>query len=568
MSSHAAFLQAITSAPDDDTHRLVYADWLDDNGDPRRAEFIRLQCRLANMDECDPERPELLDREWELLAVYRKRWQPGPDSVLGKRLYNSGFVRGFFGRVRLPVDMLLEHGEEIFREYPLQELHLCEFKGRLGDLLSRPWMAGVSSLFLLEEVLSLDEIRALTTSPYLGGLRKLTVRNLVLSPEGLELLARWPGLRRLTHLCLVNSARGTGPVPAGTRLTETGLRPLLEAGALTQLTSLRLHGMVWETSPNSYFPDAEIALLAHSPNLPALTRLELAEAALSVEAYRTLAGATGLPALRHLKAGWYGVGAEGVPALVASPLLANLDTLDLSTAGFGREAAAALAASPHLGRLRNLDLTWSHVGPEEAKTLATAPFGSLVELNLGTNKIRREGMAALASSSHLATLRALNLHDNDIGTEGTEALVNSTSLAGLRTLNLGWNLLRTDGAKILAGAPHGARLRHLFLRVNMLGARGAQAILRSENLSGLWTLDVNESGMTDATARDVAEKTPLRELRRLLVDEPRNRKLTDKGMRALAASPRLPHLLIVDRTASWENVHTLVLEAGKGQELK
>jgi uncharacterized protein (TIGR02996 family) len=39
--SHDGFLQAIVENPDDDTPRLVYADWLDEHGDPARTEFIR-----------------------------------------------------------------------------------------------------------------------------------------------------------------------------------------------------------------------------------------------------------------------------------------------------------------------------------------------------------------------------------------------------------------------------------------------------------------------------------------------------------------------------------------------
>src|SRR5262249_57289531 len=51
------FLRAICESPDDDTARLVYADWLDEHIEPAsadwtegarslRAEFIRLQCAL------------------------------------------------------------------------------------------------------------------------------------------------------------------------------------------------------------------------------------------------------------------------------------------------------------------------------------------------------------------------------------------------------------------------------------------------------------------------------------------------------------------------------------------
>jgi len=43
------FLRAICTDPEDDTVRLVFADWLDENGDPERAEFIRLQVRRAQL---------------------------------------------------------------------------------------------------------------------------------------------------------------------------------------------------------------------------------------------------------------------------------------------------------------------------------------------------------------------------------------------------------------------------------------------------------------------------------------------------------------------------------------
>ncbi len=44
-----AFMAAILAAPDDDLPRLVFADWLDEHGEPERAEFIRVQCELARL---------------------------------------------------------------------------------------------------------------------------------------------------------------------------------------------------------------------------------------------------------------------------------------------------------------------------------------------------------------------------------------------------------------------------------------------------------------------------------------------------------------------------------------
>jgi uncharacterized protein (TIGR02996 family) len=570
MSSHAAFLQAITSAPEDDVSRLVYADWLDDNGDPRRAEFIRLQCRLASMDESDPERPDLLDREWELLAVYRKRWEPGARTPLGKHLQDSDFTRGFLGRVDLPAKALLTHGEKMFRDYPVVELRLRDMKGRLRDIVTRPWMASVAALELFHEVLSLDELRALTTSPHLGGLRRLTLRNVALTPEGLGILTAWPGLRRLTHLDIGNDYLMNDGERLNNRPGEGWLRRLLESPHLGELTSFQTNGMLDDTV------DADIALLANTPRLASLTRLTL-HGGLSAEGFCILAAAKGLTALRHLSAGWDNErGVEGVPALVASPLLARLDTLDLSVFSnirpfFGREAAAALAASPHLGRLRKLNLTQCSGGPEEARAIAKARFGSLVELDLFHNRIGPTGMAALAKSPHLAKLRWLSLLGSQIGSKGLAALLKSKALTGLRYLNLMGNGLGPDDAKLLAGSTHLAQLRHLSVGTNYIGAAGAKTLLRAENLAGLWTLCLTDSNMTDATARDAAANTPLHELRRLVVHHFSSRKLTAEGERALAASPRLPNLLQIDRCCHFSVrpsfVSDVVLEQGKGHEL-
>jgi uncharacterized protein (TIGR02996 family) len=51
-------LAAVVRAPDDDGPRLIYADWLEERGDPARAELIRVQCALA-AGPPDDQRPRL-----------------------------------------------------------------------------------------------------------------------------------------------------------------------------------------------------------------------------------------------------------------------------------------------------------------------------------------------------------------------------------------------------------------------------------------------------------------------------------------------------------------------------
>ncbi|MCE9562485.1 MAG: ribosomal protein L7/L12 [Planctomycetes bacterium] len=51
MSEEAAFLEALKANPADDTARLVYADWLDEHGEPAKAEYLRLVATLAQAEQ-------------------------------------------------------------------------------------------------------------------------------------------------------------------------------------------------------------------------------------------------------------------------------------------------------------------------------------------------------------------------------------------------------------------------------------------------------------------------------------------------------------------------------------
>lgn len=45
MTTREGLMAAILAAPEDDLPRLVFADWLEENGEADRAEFIRVQCQ-------------------------------------------------------------------------------------------------------------------------------------------------------------------------------------------------------------------------------------------------------------------------------------------------------------------------------------------------------------------------------------------------------------------------------------------------------------------------------------------------------------------------------------------
>jgi uncharacterized protein (TIGR02996 family) len=85
MTPEHAFLWSIKESPDDDGLRLIFADWLDDNGQPERAELLRLQVGLAQLPIGDLHRVELQKRVNELLAAHERQWL-GPWAEVGQFL--------------------------------------------------------------------------------------------------------------------------------------------------------------------------------------------------------------------------------------------------------------------------------------------------------------------------------------------------------------------------------------------------------------------------------------------------------------------------------------------------
>jgi uncharacterized protein (TIGR02996 family) len=68
MGDGELLLRAVIASPDEDTPRLVYADWLQENGQDERAEFIRVQCELSQPSELIGREYALKRREWEILG--------------------------------------------------------------------------------------------------------------------------------------------------------------------------------------------------------------------------------------------------------------------------------------------------------------------------------------------------------------------------------------------------------------------------------------------------------------------------------------------------------------------
>jgi uncharacterized protein (TIGR02996 family) len=95
-----AFLAHLKSHPEDDAALLVYSDWLDDQGDSARAEFLRLQNDALRRGHEDAALPGLIARLREIGRTLPEDWlaiisRPrldgtvwaGEDSAMGYLIY-------------------------------------------------------------------------------------------------------------------------------------------------------------------------------------------------------------------------------------------------------------------------------------------------------------------------------------------------------------------------------------------------------------------------------------------------------------------------------------------------
>lgn len=154
-----ALLRAIIEDPSDDSARLVYADWLEEQGGVDHAEFIRVQVELEPLrgiavgTEQLLLRRALLERERELLDKNVMLWMDETDdlgaighvsvgltrpfeehhggwlSAVSQNIIEADFICGFVSRIQLKAADFMQHAEEIFSIQPvITEVRLTDIR--------------------------------------------------------------------------------------------------------------------------------------------------------------------------------------------------------------------------------------------------------------------------------------------------------------------------------------------------------------------------------------------------------------------------------------------------------
>ncbi len=507
-----ALYQAILADPDDDTPRLVYADWLDEHDQPARAEFIRLQCRLAHMNEWDEGYTEARVRADRLEIEHGEEWVVRPRGSSGLNFAWKPFVRGFIGKARVVRNLSAAVSHRWYGNFPISH---AEFTIRGLEKTIPNFARLANDVFPHLRSFCLDveyncpgnsqawAAHTIATNRGFAGLTKLEIKGIP-SLASLENIVASPNLRRLESLTI----RGEGfnddharllavklNLPA-LRVLELGHRGITVAGAealaaaewFGQLHTLRLLG-------HEHLGEAGLRVLLGSRALPELRSLSVHYSGPSGTAMELAGGAT-LPNLQELYTkGGYPTGDELI-TLANGPQ--RFASLWLEDARLTVEQARHFFAGPALRELRLLRMPSSFLYPDAVAVLVASPLPGVLRSFTITCGIETEPVNAFLTGPQWPHLERLNLSPLLPGPQSLLALIACDRFPRLVSLCAGCHGSGANFLKKLAKLPAAARFRELELHAD-LTTIAANDLVESPYLEGIDRLKVAK-GRADAAS--------------------------------------------------------------------
>jgi uncharacterized protein (TIGR02996 family) len=245
-----ALLAAIIAHPDEDTPRLVYADWLDEHADslPKKrratacakAEQIRVQIEAAGLIFGAPdfnERYDALEERDRELAENYQAWVDELEGITPARGLQFFYNRGLFGEVACTVRYFVRHGAALFAAAPITAVRLKMLAvSNVKTLPGCPHFAHVHTLKIYTGDTPSDAVSALLERAPLAHLRGLALDNWIGNygdtTDGDSLAVRVAGCAKVANLKRLSfEAAGIGP---------TGARALANSPHLANLELLDL----------------------------------------------------------------------------------------------------------------------------------------------------------------------------------------------------------------------------------------------------------------------------------------------------------------------------------------
>jgi len=494
MTDEHALYRAIIAQPEEDTPRLVYADWLQENDRSEEAEFIRIGCWLESSSPDHPEYSEWLARQDELtiwLATHAIAPKlEFPDGLGGSgeagwwRITRRGFPR------YLDFDGNHHHGgkairalavslETAFETLPTRWLAVRFITNeQLAELLRQPIIAKLDRLTVqlyAQGEANDDAARLIADCPHLRNLRGASLA-FNIGETGVETLSGSENLRRLEWLSI-----------PGEGLTAPAVRALGSAEWFRNLNSLDLG----EGLSESVFGE-----LCRLRPLTRLHRLKLEAARLSLDSCQEFAESKSFPVLSRLELARTYLGG-GYMEVLASARWLRPAYLALDNCGMWNDGIAALTTASWLDSVR-----W---------------------LALRGNQFTADGVAALASSSKLTGLKHLDLSNNSVGAGGLRAISSNPALRSLIGLNLAGSKshrgrLTPDHLLAFLSKLEMPQLRYLSLRGRPVGPIAARSLAR-DCFASLLRLDLANCGLTPGSVKTLLKSPALQNLIELRLED-------------------------------------------------
>jgi len=395
MTDREALYRAILENPDDNTLRLIYADAIEEDGESRRAAFIRTQVQLNHLPEYDP--------AWVQIRFHDRDKMPGawvrelpklPDDLDWP---SEPFLRGFPANVQAPTSAaFVTHAEDLFSQFPIEAVELGEAQlSAAQEFAASPWISRLVRISISQGLGAATARRLFGPTRY-ERLRELHIGAILTTVETARAIVRSRMFRQLTTLSCRDDR-------AGGRMLVNELTQLADPPRLKVL----------ELLGNRLAPE-QVTRLVAAPALSAVEELDLSDNNLRAESLQAIGGAH-LPHLRCLHLLRSHPEEAGIEALAHSPVLNELRSLSLGGDYLTPASAVVLAASPRVANLRVLDMRENRLGDAGAIALANSPhLRNLVHLDLSGNLIEDAGADALAESPYLTELIYLDLHANVI----------------------------------------------------------------------------------------------------------------------------------------------------------
>lgn len=370
------FLNTIREAPEDDTHALIFADWLEERGD-LRAPFIRATVEYDRHDVAFKEDPAIDpwgDHEYSLSEDVDKAmvrvlpWIGLEDKEPIWLKWRQGYLV-----LGLGCDYLLSHLPDTMTQLSKQDLGLWirefNFTGPERFAVSGARALAVSRLptFITSVNLSYREladngIRTLADSPTLGGqLHELNLSFNKISNKGIAALASSDLVENLQVLNLLGNDLFI-------------IRPFVESPKLKHLKELDLSSNGIGYSSYYQLGNSSLRDLCQSHFQSQLTVLRMNDATVTHEGIRELIKTSAFPNLKVFELNQNRLGDPGAEAISDNPHWPKLQTLKFQENEIGALGAEALATSPYLQQLECLDLRDNPI-EEPAISLLRERFG-------------------------------------------------------------------------------------------------------------------------------------------------------------------------------------------------